>query len=358
MAEAGADQVELTIGGRVFGGWKSISIESDLDTLADSFELGVTERWAGQPDRWAIEAGAAAKVLIGGEVVIDGYVDVLESQFADSSHSITVSGRSRAADLIDCSAIAKPGSWRNRKIEAIAAELAKPFGITVTAKASTGAALKAFALQPGETVADALGRMLQMRGLLAISNPRGEIEIVTPDSGVQVARIEQGKQPLQITGHHTVRDRFSTYIVKGQAAGDDEANGKTVAAVKAEAKDPAVTRYRPMMIIAEDQADSASADKRAKWEATVRAGRAQGVEIILPGWRTADGKLWQRIDRVQLAAASAWIDDELMIVGVTFSLDDGGRRTELRLIRKEAYSPLAVPEKAEASKIRKRKKSS
>jgi prophage tail gpP-like protein len=269
--------------------------------------------------------------------------------------STPVAGRSRAGDLVDCSAVHKPGSWRGRRIEQIAAELAKPFGIAVSAKASTGAVLRSFALQPGETVADAIGRMLQMRGLLAISDEKGQLQILTPDSGIQVGRVEQGKHPYRLTGRHSVRDRFSTYIVKGQAAGDDERNGKAVAAPSAEAKDAAVARYRPLIVIAEDQADGATAKQRAVWEATVRAGRSQEATVEVPGWRAPSGKLWQRVDRVELVAPAAWMDEELMIAGVRFVLDEQGRRTDLRLVRKEAYTQLAVPEKAEASRIRRRR---
>jgi prophage tail gpP-like protein len=358
MAEAtdidGGEAVELAIGGKLFGGWTSIAISIDLDAGASSFELGVTKRDPIRDEEFPIEADSACEVRIGGELVITGWVDRLGSSLDAESHAITVSGRSRAGDLVDCSAVAKPGSWRGRKLEEVAAELARPFGINVTAKVSTAPAFKLFALQPGETVWEAIARMCQHRGLLAVSTPAGDVEIVTAKGIGPAVGIVQGVHPFSIDGGHDVTERFGRYILKGQSAADEEVNGKQASALKAEATDPAVKRYRPLIIVAEEQATAASLKRRAEWEATVRAAKAQEATIALPGWRRSDGALWRPMHLVDLDAPAAWISAEMMAAGVAFIVDDRGRRVELRLARPEAYSQLPVPEDAEASKIAKK----
>lgn len=247
MTEA-SDLVELTIGGQVHRGWKEARVEVGIDTVAHSFQLTLAERWPGEEKAWVIEAGSAAKVSIGGETLISGYIDVVEPGLSGDDHTIRVSGRAKAADLIDCSAVAKPGSWKGKKLEEIATELAKPFGITVTAEASTAPAFKAFALQPGETVFEAIARMAKMRGLLVISDADGNLHVVRPKPTGSAIRLEQGKNLKAIVGKHNVSDRFSEYLIKGQAAGDDGQNGKAVSQPKGEAKDPGVKRYRPLII--------------------------------------------------------------------------------------------------------------
>lgn len=151
MAEA-SETVTLTVGGRRHDGWTSVGVTRAIDTLCGEFTLGLTEGWADRPAAFDLEAGAACTVAVAGETVITGYIDRLSPSIDANGHAIEISGRDRAGDLIDCSAIAKPGSWSNTSIEAIASELAKPFGITVTAKASTGPKLKRFALQQSESV--------------------------------------------------------------------------------------------------------------------------------------------------------------------------------------------------------------
>lgn len=357
MADARDDTVELKLGGSLFGGWTDISIQMDLDAGAASFSLGVTKKDPSRDEDWSIEADSECEVTIGGETVISGYVDKLESDLDGGSHSITVTGRSKSADLIDCSAVNSPGSWRGKKLEDIATELAKPFGIKVKAETDTGGVIKLFAIQQGETAWEAIGRLSQHRGVLPIPNVDGSVRIVSAKPTGGTVSITQGKEPLSISGSHDVTERFSQYIVKGQSAGDDEVNGKEAAQPKAEAKDPAVKRYRPLVIVAEEQADLKSLKKRAEWEATVRAAKAQSADIVMTGWRRADGKLWELMNGVNLDAPAAWISDSMMVAGIEFALGEQGRIAKLHLVRPESYSQLPVPEEAEASKIKGKGKS-
>src|SRR3546814_10159749 len=105
----------------------------------------------------------------------------------------------------------------------------------------------------------------------------------------------QGKNILVADGGHVLSERFSQYVLKGQASGDDEVNGRAASAPSAEAKDPAVTRYRPMLIIGEDQSDIASLKKRAEWEATTRAGRAQQARVTRSEEHTSELQSLMRI---------------------------------------------------------------
>ncbi|MEO6359901.1 MAG: phage baseplate assembly protein [Sphingomicrobium sp.] len=356
--EGAREDVALALGGTRFGGWTSIDIQIDLEAGASSFSLGVTKKDPIRTEDWRIEADAACEVTIGGETVITGYTDRIESDLGAASHTITVSGRSKSADLIDCSAIAQPGSWRGRRIEQIAAELAKPFGIHVVAETDTGGPLRLFALQPGETVWEAIARACQHRGLLPITRADGTIALINAKPTGSAVRLSQGDNLLTVRGSHDVSERFSRYVVKGQSAGDDDVNGKAAAHAKAEAGDPAVRRHRPMMIVAEEQADTASLKRRAAWEAIVRAARAQSADVTLIGWRRSDGSLWDVAQAVDLDAPAAWISDAMMVSGVRFVLDEQGRRIELHIVRPEAYSQLPVPEEAESSKIKKKSRKS
>ena len=96
-----------------------------------------------------------------------------------------------------------------------------------------------------------------MRGLLVVSTATGDLEIATPAVHGDAVRIVEGRQPLSLAVSHRVDERFSRYIVKGQAAGTDARNGKAASQPSAEASDPGVARYRPLLVTAEDQADIA-----------------------------------------------------------------------------------------------------
>lgn len=347
-----ADQrATLTIGGKVYDGWTSQSVTRSIETLCGGFELEIAAReFTGAP-RWPLRTGEACTIQLDGETVITGHIDAFNPQYDAEGYSIGVSGRDRSADLVDCSAVAKPGSWTQRSIEAIAAELAKPFGITVTARVDTGARVKRFALQQGETVYAAIDRLARYRGLLPVTDAEGNVELIRPGTGAIVAELVEGVNILGGAATHDAKERFSDYIVKGQASGDDRANGKAVTAVKAEARDPAIGRYRPMLIVGEEQSTIAELRKRAAWEATTRAGRSQSAPIAVPGWRMPSGALWRPNVRVTVSSPFLQIEGVMLVSEVSQKKDERGSVTELTVTPPEAFSLLPVPEDADASAV-------
>lgn len=352
-----ADVVTLTLDGQRYEGWTGVRISRAIDTLSGSFDLSLTDRERIGSTRLKLRAGSACTVSIDGETLITGWLDRISMDIDAQGHRLSVAGRDKSADLIDCAAIATPGSWTNVKLEAIAQQLAKPFGITVTAAASTGANIRKFALQQGETVFQAIERLCRFRGLLAVSTSDGNVELITPGTGSAVAQIVEGVNAKSLSGTHDVSERFSEYVVKGQSSGDDEVNGKAASAPSGKATDPAITRYRPLMIIGEEQADHGSLAKRAQWEATTRAAAAQEANITVVGWRIREGgPLWDRNTIATVASPSLYMDAPMLIAGVDLVKDaDNGATAQLRLSPPEAFSQLAIPEEAEASAVGKRK---
>lgn len=353
-----AEQVELTVDGRIYTGWTSAKVELGLDALAGSFSLTLAERSpadgsGAEPQPWLARAGAPAMISIDGSPVITGWIDTVEPLLIGDDHLITVRGRSKTADLIDCSAVQATSAFVGRTILQIATELARPFGITVSLRGNAGAPFRRFTLQPGETVFEAIERAAKMRGLLLVTDPDGTLALVNPQPSGSAVRIEQGRNILQISARHDVSQRFSRYIVRGQHAGSDDLNGREAAQVRAEATDPGVTRHRPLVVMAEEQATIATARTRAQWEATVRAAKAQGAEVTMRGWYAEDGQLWTQTRSVELVAPAAYIEGQMMVANVTFNLDDrAGRTTVLSLAFPEAYRPEPVPAEAEVARIR------
>lgn len=346
MAEA--ETVALKVGDKLYAGWTEVSVTRGLDAASGQFTLSLAHKDdAAAPEPFPVKAGDRCQLLIGGNPVVDGWVDVARMDGDGSDHRISLIGRDRTGDLADCSAIHKPGSWTNVKLEAIAAELAKPFGIGVSAKVSTGAAIRKFALQQGESPQAAIERLLRFRGLMAVPTASGDLEIVKADEGAPVATLEYGRNILSWAVTHDHSQRFSRYVVKGQAAGDDHANGKAVSAIRGEASDAGVTRYRPLLIVAEEQGDRGSAGTRAAFEAGVRAGKALTADITLLGWRVADGgALWRPNMRARLILPAGGIADQVMLVAaVTFTKGDGGTTTRLTLNPPGAWAQLAQGEK-------------
>lgn len=337
--------VQLQVGGVGYSGWTMVQIERGIDQMTGTFSLRLAAKERTGAEDWPISEGAECRVLLAGEPLITGYIDSFTPFVGPDERGIDVSGRDRTADLVDCSAIHTPGSWRGRKLELIAAELVKPFGIAIEIVGETGAPFTKFALQQGETVFAAIERMCRYRGLVAWSAGDGVLRIGNPDSGQSIGRLAEGENVIFGRRSHSVADRYSDYIVKGQAAGSDDRNGAAVAQVRGEARDPAITRYRPLLIIGEEQSDQAALKNRAEWEAAVRSGRSTSAQITVPGWLMANGKPFAHGMRADCDVPSARIAGSLLIERLSFSRDaEGGTVTTFYLVPPEAWTQLAEPE--------------
>jgi prophage tail gpP-like protein len=352
MAEAvPRDIAVLVIDGQAHSAWEELRITRSIESLTGSFEFQLSPRHYSDQPRWPLRAGAAAEVSIGGAPIITGYIDTLTSDYDGDGSTVQIAGRDRTADLVDCSAVHSPGSWTNQRIDAIIGELIAPFGITLEVDGGVGEPIKKFSLQQGETVFAVIDRLARFRGLIAVAAPSGALRLTRVHGGAPVAHLAEGENILKASMAHDVRERFSQVIVKGQTAGNDDAFGRAVAAVKGEAADPAITRFRPLIVIAEDQADSAAAQQRAIWESSVRAGRAQRATVTVAGWHRADGTLWEPNVRVQLTSPALFVTAEMLLVEVSLIKAGDGTMAELVLTPPEAWTPEPVPPGADPSEI-------
>jgi len=327
------DEVALLVDGVLYSGWTEVSITRALEAASGAFSVTLTERWPGQTTQWPIFVGSAVQVYIGQDIVISGWVDQVAPTLTGSSHSITVSGRDRTADIIDCSAVNRPGEWRGKKIEAIAQDLCDPFGITVKAEVSTGAAIEKCTLQPGETVFEAIERAIKKKGVMLTSDTDGSLVIIKSGSSRFSMQLKEGENLISVGGDFSGTDRYSKYIVEAQGDGYGESQKQIYASVE----DKGVTRYRPLCIMAEDQETQAEAQRRAKWEASVRAARASVFTATVQGWKAGNEGIWKVNRIISIDAPSARAAGDVLIESITFLRGASGTTTALTLKRPDAY---------------------
>ena len=101
-----------------------------------------------------------------------------------------------------------------------------------------------------------------------------------------------------------------------------------------------VTRYRPLIIIADGQADDRRCAQQAKFEASVREAKSKKVTVSVQGWRTEAGDLWRINQLVQVKSAWMRIDAIMLVGGVNFTISDSGTITQLLLYPQNAFDVL------------------
>tara|TARA_R110002167_G_scaffold215074_3_gene419911 strand:- start:10505 stop:11542 length:1038 start_codon:yes stop_codon:yes gene_type:complete len=330
----------------IYGGWTRVRITRSIEHMAGTFDLQLTERYPAESSKIDIQLGTASKVAIDGETVITGYVFDNNPSFNARSREVAAAGRDVTGDLVDCSAINRPGEWLKAGLQKIVTELAKPFGIPVRFEAATGAVFAKFRIEEGETAFEAIDRACRMRSLLAISDGRGSLVITKPGVARAGVRLEEGVNLLSGSAGYSQNERFSRYIVKAQQPGSDDLSVEQTTHVVAEAADAGVTRYRPMLILAEDSADRKSANDRAKFEANVRAARSQSINVKVQGWRESEGgPLWSPNRLVSIKSGTLKINQEMLISQVVNTKGSGGTISELTLLPPAAFDIEPVKEK-------------
>lgn len=382
MSAPDVNRVRLLVEGQEYGGWKSVRIEAGIERQARSFDLEVTDRWPGQTDiPRRIRPFDACQVFIGEDLVLTGWVDATPIKYDGKSVSVSVRGRSKTADLVDCcpipsgqaigagggswgDVIGKDGKkvnviqppsksanqWRNMKMEAIAAALAAPYGLRVIAEVDTGRPIADHQVQPGETVFESIDRMMRLRHVLSTDNERGDLVFIDVGSaGRSETAIELGKNILAASTDLDYKGVFSEYIVKGQRAGNDAeyaddvaeeegtATEDTVDSSEAITRDSRSKRRRVLVIKQSGQADEGTCKDRADYERAHRAAKALQTSYTLAGWRQKSGALWLPNMMVRVRDGAVGFDTDMVIAEVSWHLDKEGLRSEIRVGPPDGY---------------------
>lgn len=343
---APSNAVRLLIAGAEYSGWKAVAIQAGIERQVRDFDLTITNTWPGNteiPRR--VHPGDACELWIGDDKVLTGYVDATPVSYDGTSVTVGVRGRSKTADLVDCAAVNKPGQWRAAKIERIAADLAKPYGVDVVTEVDTGAALT-HALEQGETVFESIDRMLRLRAGLATDDSLGRLVFIAVGSaGKATTALELGVNILKCDAPLDFKDVFTQYTVKGQRPGSDDESGDTVAGETATITDDTLSRRRVLVIKQGGESTSATAADRVRYERAHRKAMALATTYTVNGWRQADGTLWRHNMLVRVRDAAVGFDDEFVIAEIQYQLSDAGLLCVLKVGPKDGYVAKAAKTK-------------
>ena len=344
--------ITLLVNGMRYSGWLGLGVERAIDRLGSHFSITVTEAWSGQDVPWQIGRFDGCQILIDGQVVLTGYVDDYAPSYDAQSHTVTISGRSKTQDLVDCSPDISSGQFKGYTLGAIATSVCALFKIGTVQETDTSQTFPDATLQRGETGFTFLERLGRLAGVLLTDDELGNLVLTRTGTKRAGGSLVHGVNILRARGKLSADKRFSHTIVKGQraigsAAGQSESGGggdadpaPVATNLRAVALDRLVPRYRPKVCMAEAQQDAAAMQQRANWMRNYAFGRSTECEIDVLDYYDADGALW-RINRL-IGVSDPWlqIDQDLLIAGVSFRIDDrGGRITTLRLGPVEGFTP-------------------
>ena len=331
------DEVILKVNGMNYTGWLSIEIKKSVRALAGMFTLRISDSWSTKKKPWFILPGDYCELYIGKELMISGYIDDLEYSVNASSRDITVTGRDKTGDLVDCSLDTKDSQFTNIKLNNLLEKLCRPFGIKFSNRTLLNPTVIDFKFNQGSSVYDIIDELSKKYGFIACSTPEGDLVIPNIGENFALDYIEEGINLFEGSVKFDHKDRFSKYILKGQNQGTEEQYGEESFSILGKILDPDVKRYRPKVIVESDNAQAPDLERRAEWEMNLRASKSTAGSVTLKGWRQRNGQLWKENTMINYKSPYLGLEAQFLIGDITYSLNDQGRRVTLDFMRKEVF---------------------
>ncbi len=372
----------LEIGGSVWDEWSAVELTRDLDDISGSFTLTLRDAarsaatWAAASAAQigaAADAGAAVTISIRGTPQLVGWVDEVASTVQDGWVSLSVSGRDKTGDLVDCAAsVDGPFEYRGLTLAQAIARVVKPFGLAVRDDVGLKTKHDKLSIDVGETAMSAIEKWARQEGVLITSDGVGALLITRSGATrMQTAALSLPGNVAGQTWRRSFRDRYRDYHVKGQAGRAGGARAATpgldataeplpagnqsakIAAqpsretrgteIRGDARDEEVRRYRPLVMMARTDATAPGAKTQAEW--AMRTARAKSEDLMhtVHGW---PAEPWRLNSLVPVSDDYAGVTADRLIAGMRYVYGDSQpEAVELRLVSPEAYDLEPVGER-------------
>ncbi|WP_122050352.1 phage baseplate assembly protein [Asaia bogorensis] len=214
----------VKIAGRTLATWTSCEVGRDLADIAGFFRIRYLDEvrsaallGGGTPEITAIHPRDPVEISINGQVVLKGWVDDINLTADEHTAEAIISGRDVTGDLVDCSANPTgPGEYRQIRLESLVGHLTNPYKITLDQQIETGAPFTLVALEPGDTVMDAIEHHARQRGVLVTSDGIGKIVLTQAGTTRASDSLSFPGNVRGIEVRISSRNRHSDVWVKGQ----------------------------------------------------------------------------------------------------------------------------------------------
>lgn len=332
--------IRLSIGGLAHDTWDGWSVESDLLTPADAFELELhTKNTTRLPD--VIKEGASCSLTLDGDRVLTGQIDEFEHDISRQGISMRINGRDRAAPLVDCSSPFV--SMREASLAQILDQVVKPLGAyQVEIRADQAKTRRRVQIEPGQTAWEALLQVAEANGLWPWVEPDGRLIIGGPDYtaapvGALVMREDGvGNNVQRLSVRRSIANRYSQITVLGQHGqyANDGLDTKR-SHLRSQVQDETLARrgiFRPKVVVDSSSENQNMATTRAR--KLLADSRLEGFEIraVVKGHRADNGQVWAPGQRVIVCSEPHGLNDIYFLMSRTLRLIRGeGAITELRM---------------------------
>lgn len=319
-----ADVIEIKFDGKIYGDWQNVRVRESVDELCASVQFTAI-----RPGKWSslgLTVNTVIQVLVNGVAVTTIRPGKIPRKVSADSHTITISGRSLARELVDCQ---YSKTLKGLKLGEIVKSICSLFKVPVKIDAATEL-VPDFAMQC-EVPANALINAARTANLLLYPTPDGGLILTEPSNKEAVATLVYGTHFLEYEVADDFDMRFSRYQVRSF---DHEANKE----IKGGVADPGVSFFRPLHIVADRSGHTiGSCTRRAELERNRRLAKAHAISFTVSGFGHAAG-LWAVNTQVRVVIPDEDIDGVFLIGQREFGQDEkSGSTTHMQVLHRNAF---------------------
>ena len=318
-------------------------IDLSVENIAGVFSLAFPQYVGDAIFKKITKMGSTAQILIGDVPVITGYIESIQVSNQMGNSRVTLSGRDKTGDLVDCSFTATPNEWKKQTVLDIVKNLCAPFGISVVASgnAATAAAtvIDTYKAADGVAVFSLISQLCVDNAVMPISIGDGKLTLVRAEDAVALAEgIDNPGNAISAEFNADNMDRFNQYVVHGQGIETPEKSLDAFLQPFGSFADSIVTRVRTKSLYPENPTTSDRCLARAKWEAKYRAGMSRQFAYTMGNFVMKDGKPWKINSLVALNDNNLKYNGELYCHGVSFQRNGPRDRVVLSLAPKSTFT--------------------
>lgn len=335
-----SDILTITTGGMILSGWTETRVTRSVERFPSDFQISLTERFPGSFGEASVAPGSTCSVSLGGDKVLTGYIDVYSPSYSGNFHQVVIQGRSKGEDLVDSSYI--PDSvdgWQlnDKTLKPIFQRLLKPFpDIQLQMQEDKSIASYPVQIQLGQTVFELMQEYARIGQVIVYDDADGNLVVGNVGTG-RGSPIVEG-QNIEAA---TARIDYSQRFAKIEAVGSMQTLEGGLNQLRGEATDDQIRKSRTKLLVMDTVTgpDQQWAQQQVDWEMNRRKGRSLQVQVVVTGWRDANGQLWTPNSIVSIEAPNLKVQSELVIVECSWIRGEQGTQTEMLLMPKEALQP-------------------
>lgn len=340
-------KILLEVNGLRYEGFTDIAVNNAMENFSSSFSFSTTvkENEFGRITN-DLKLGQEAKVYIDDNIVITGFIEDLDREISENSHSITLSGRDIGGDMIDSNI--KQKSYTQRNFELLANLVLKDNSFSTKIINKVGLlrleAKETIKTEKGETIFNFLDRYAKKLQVLLKIDANGNLNIIREDdSVVKNMLINNHTSDTNILTSRlklSTVDRFNVVEIYSQS--NNTTHTKTGISQKGTATDPQIRATRRKIVTMDTSTESKSLKALAEWNITLRRAKGSRYTCRTLGFYSSNKTLWQPNTLVDIIDYDMEVEGTFLIQGVQFSQSKQGSFTTLEIVEQGAFNLSAI----------------